>query len=270
MRSCAGTGGRGEWKEGRERVTRRSPTAAREKLPAPLPVRGQGRPAAPRTAGKLSENNAHPGGRTGPAPPPRPETGPACVQCRRPRRRSWVREAATAGRRAAPAPPTPLATEHCLELVTGCWREREVTGPRSPSPASYHRGGPHLPLRAARRVKPREGGGRPRATRLTAAGLGAARATLGAGTDLEESLEGVVPEDSHRGHGYCARGEGRTPGHCRGMRTPRGRREAAQFPSLSPLSPFPSDLFASVRVPPPPRCAISADCLTAPGSPPRI
>lgn len=105
MRSCAGTGGRGEGKEGRERVTRRPLTLACEKLPAPPPVHGWGRPAAPRTAGKLSENNVHPEGRTGPAPPPRPETGPACAQCRRPRRRSWAGEAAAVGREAAPAPP---------------------------------------------------------------------------------------------------------------------------------------------------------------------
>lgn len=74
----------------------------------------------------------------------------------------------------------------------------------------------------------------PRAMRVTTAGLGPVRATPGAGTDLEESLQGVVPENSHRGHGYCALGEGKALGHCRGMRTPRGRREAAQFPSLSP------------------------------------
>lgn len=239
MRSCAGTGGRGEGKEGREHVTRHPPTLACEKLPAPLPVRGWGCPAAPRTAGKLSENNAHPEGRTGPAPPPRPETGPACAQCRRPRRRSWAGEAAAVGREAAPAHPTPLATEHCLELVTGCWREREVTSPRSPSPASYHRGG--SPPTSPGRPPGKTPGGRRR--------MPAAPAECGSQprdsarfeqhrvrvlTDLEESLEGVVPEDSHRGHGYCARGEGKALGHCRGMRTQRGRREAAQFPSLSP------------------------------------
>lgn len=256
MRSCAGAGGRQG--EGGERVTRRPPPptrgsgrAARGKLSAPLPARC-------RPAGELPENSVGRGGRAGPAPT-RPARGPAPPPLLGRGRRGSGR----CGQGAAPHPSVPSrpppAPGRCLEL------------PRAPG------GRGKLPTRGARAraLHPRGGTlptspGPPRGGSLgkEAAGAGWAPRNAGRGSaapwdaaPCEQPRARVLTwrkawRESFRRTATAAMAtapgaRGRRRGTAEAWRRRGEDEELPSFLLSLSLSPLPSDLFASVPVPPP-------------------
>lgn len=148
MRSCAGTGGRGEGRREESALL-----AARQHRPA----RNFPRRCRPPPGRETFPKQCAAGGQDGPGPP-----APPRGRCRR----SRAGAAAGVGREQPPRPRTP---RHGALPGVSDGLQREGTGPRSPSPGT---GGSPPSSPAARRVKPREGGGGHRARRVTAAGLG--------------------------------------------------------------------------------------------------